>query len=46
MLFKNMESICGVKFETIHMVGGGIKDTLLCRPTAGACGVPVTAGTG
>ena len=42
--FKNMESICGVKFETIHMVGGGIKDTLLCRLTAGACGVPVTAG--
>lgn len=42
--FKNMENICGVKFETIHMVGGGIKDTLLCRLTAGACGVPVTAG--
>ena len=39
-----MEDICGVKFETVHMVGGGIKDTLLCRLTAGACGVPVTAG--
>lgn len=42
--FKNMEKICGVDFETIHMVGGGIKDTLLCRLTAGACGIPVTAG--
>ena len=41
---KNMEKICGTKFEMIHMVGGGIKDTLLCKLTAGACGIPVTAG--
>ncbi len=42
--FRNMEKICNTHFNTIHMVGGGIKDTLLCRLTAGACGVPVTAG--
>ena len=26
------------------MFGGGIKDTLLCKMTASACGVPVYAG--
>ncbi len=41
---ENMENICGKKFGAIHMVGGGIKDTLLCRLTANACGVPVLAG--
>ena len=34
----------GKKYKTIHMFGGGIKDTLLCKMTASACGVPVYAG--
>lgn len=42
--FENMQSVCGKKFSAIHMVGGGIKDTLLCRLTANACGVDVIAG--
>lgn len=42
--FENMQEICGIKCDTIHMVGGGIKDTLLCRLTASACGVEVKAG--
>ncbi len=43
-VFDNMQDICGKKFEAINMVGGGIKDTLLCHLTASACGVPVKAG--
>ena len=42
--FENMQRVCGKDFGAIHMVGGGIKDTLLCRLTASACGVPVKAG--
>ncbi len=42
--FENMQEICGIKCDAIHMVGGGIKDTLLCRLTASACGVEVKAG--
>ena len=42
--FDNMQRICGKKFSAIHMVGGGIKDTLLCKLTASACGVDVVAG--
>ena len=42
--FENMQKVCKKEFSAIHMVGGGIKDTLLCRLTASACGVPVKAG--
>ena len=42
--FENMQKVCGKELGAIHMVGGGIKDTLLCRLTASACGVPVKAG--
>lgn len=42
--FENMQKVCKKDFGAIHMVGGGIKDTLLCRLTASACGVPVKAG--
>ena len=31
-------------YRRINMLGGGIKDTLLCRMTADACGVEVLAG--
>ena len=42
--FETLSSITGKKYKTIHMFGGGIKDTLLCKMTASACGVPVYAG--
>lgn len=44
---QTAESICrltGKQMRTIHVVGGGTKDTFLCRMTADACGMPVIAG--
>ena len=43
----NFEALCGVsgkRFGQINMLGGGIKDTLLCRMTAASTGVRVVAG--
>ena len=39
-----LESILGTTIRTIHVVGGGSKNTLLCQFTADACGRPVHAG--
>lgn len=42
--FECLQTITGRQYPKIHLVGGGIKDTLLCRMTADASGVPVIAG--
>jgi sugar (pentulose or hexulose) kinase len=39
-----MRDIVGNNIETIHMVGGGIKDETLCRFVANATGKRVVAG--
>lgn len=39
-----LEAILGTTIKTIHIVGGGCKNTLLCQFTADACGRPVYAG--
>lgn len=41
---EEIEECTGKKYDRIYMVGGGIKDKLLCRLAACACGCEVTAG--
>jgi rhamnulokinase len=41
---RQLSEITGRKIERIHMVGGGSRNEMLCRMTADACGIPVTAG--
>lgn len=44
LAFEEIQQCTGQSYPAIHVVGGGTKDGLLCRMTAGACGVPVIAG--
>lgn len=39
-----MEQLTGQKYPAIHMIGGGIKDGLLCSMAADYCERPVIAG--
>ena len=39
-----LEQVVGHPFSTIHMVGGGVQNRMLCQFTADACVRPVVAG--
>lgn len=39
-----LERLTGKTLPTVNIVGGGARDSLLCRFTAAACGRPVAAG--
>jgi sugar (pentulose or hexulose) kinase len=39
-----LEEVTGQTFRIINIVGGGSKDTLMCRFVADACALPVVAG--
>ena len=41
---EHLETILGTTIRTIHVVGGGTRNALLCQFTADACGRPVHAG--
>lgn len=41
---ERLEAILGTTIRTIHVVGGGSKNALLCQFTADACARPVHAG--
>ena len=41
---EHLEQLTGKKYDCVHMIGGGIKDNLLCSMTASACGRTVKAG--
>ncbi len=42
--FRNVCAVTGISFDTLHLVGGGIQNKLLCQWTCDAVGVPVVAG--
>ena len=39
-----VQDLSGQQVDTVHIVGGGARNTLLCQLTADACGLPVIAG--
>lgn len=41
---EQVQAITGKKYQTLHILGGGSKDRLLCRMTAAATGLRVIAG--
>jgi rhamnulokinase len=43
-VLDRLETLLGHRLETIHVVGGGSQNTLLCQLTADACNRPVLAG--
>jgi rhamnulokinase len=43
-VLEKLEALTGRKLETIHVVGGGSQNALLCQLTADACNRPVLAG--
>jgi sugar (pentulose or hexulose) kinase len=44
LVFKQLESLIGHQLGTLHAVGGGIQNTVLCQMTADALGRKVVAG--
>jgi len=38
------QHLSGAVVDVVHIVGGGVRNTLLCQLTADACGLPVLAG--
>jgi rhamnulokinase len=43
-VLERLEALMGQKLDTIHMVGGGIQNKLLCQLAANVTGRPVIAG--
>lgn len=44
LTFDMLKECTGINYPCIHVIGGGVKDGLLCQMTASSCGVPVKAG--
>jgi rhamnulokinase len=43
-VLERLEELAGKRLDTIHIVGGGCQNTLLCQLAADACNRPVVAG--
>jgi rhamnulokinase/L-fuculokinase len=44
LTFEKLMDCTGKNYPVIHIIGGGTKDTLLCRMTASSCNRRVLAG--
>lgn len=44
LVLDNLEQLVGTPFKTIHMVGGGVQNRMLCQLAADACQRVVVAG--
>lgn len=44
LVLDYLEQLVGKPFKTIHMVGGGVQNRMLCQLAADACQRPVVAG--
>jgi rhamnulokinase len=43
-VLERLEELTGQRIDTIHIVGGGAQNTVLCQLTADCCNRPVVAG--
>ena len=43
-VLRRLELITGRRFETLHVIGGGTRNRVLCQLTADLTGLPVVAG--
>ncbi|MFD5568534.1 rhamnulokinase [Streptomyces cadmiisoli] len=41
---RDAQRLAGHPVDVVHVVGGGVRNALLCQLTADACGLPVVAG--
>ncbi|NUR29820.1 MAG: rhamnulokinase [Catenulispora sp.] len=41
---EQAQALAGCPVDVVHIVGGGVRNALLCQLTADACGLPVVAG--
>lgn len=41
---EDAQRLAGHAVDVVHVVGGGVRNALLCKLTADACGLPVVAG--
>lgn len=44
LVFEKIKKCVGKNYDTVNMIGGGTKDTLLCKMTACACATKVVTG--
>jgi rhamnulokinase len=44
LVLERLQSVSGRPIEVVHVVGGGVRNTLLCQLTADVLGLPVLAG--
>jgi len=44
LILEQLQELSGRRIETLHIIGGGTRNRLLCQFVADATGIPVVAG--